>query len=111
MVFKTDSKSALFGYSGSCRAVFDFQLSGVHLPGAAVGGGGERIGVAATGVLDGSAAKMGWRWCLLIGRREKVGWWVWEEGLKRDWDWMGESDVVFDRAIVGFASMCVFVCV
>lgn len=104
MVLSTVSRSSSFGYSGSCKAFFDFQLSGLHRPGAAVDGG-DGIGVVATGVLDGWAAwtpEMGWR--DFLGRREKVGWWVWEEG-KGGWDCrrgLGESDVVFDRAIVGF---------
>ena len=45
-VQRTDSSSSGFGYSGSCKAFLDFQLSMVHLPGAPESLVAEAVAVA-----------------------------------------------------------------
>ncbi|KAH0451631.1 hypothetical protein IEQ34_018930 [Dendrobium chrysotoxum] len=60
IVWSTDSRSSLLGYSGSCSAFFDLQLSRVHFPGLAVAGDrtvvvGDGFSVT-VGFLAGSAA-------------------------------------------------------
>lgn len=80
MVCSTEASSSLSGYSGSCNAFFDFQLSTLHFPAAA-----ELAGLAAVReVFVGSAAwiaEMGWWECLVVVgmEREKLEgcWWVW----------------------------------
>jgi len=58
-VWRTDSRSSLLGYSGSCRAFFAFQLSTAHFPArdGAGAGGDWGLGLSeTTGFLAGSAA-------------------------------------------------------
>lgn len=87
MVCSTDANSSLSGYSGSCKAFFDFQLSTLHFPAAVV-----VVVVLVAVVLDGSAAwtaemvngrdVVGW-WEWLMGRKEKEGWWERVDGGRR----------------------------
>ncbi|KAJ7956795.1 hypothetical protein O6P43_023180 [Quillaja saponaria] len=107
IVWSTDSSSFLSGYSGSCKAFLDLQLSILHFP--------EPIedvvdGLSATTLfLVGSAAwtaETCWRdlgrWVCLVGMRVKVGWWECEEEeregvLHNDFEEIVEA---FESAIV-----------
>lgn len=53
MVCSTEANSSLSGYSGSCKAFFDFQLSTLHFPVVVVL---VAAVVAVAAVPDGSAA-------------------------------------------------------
>lgn len=87
MVLSTVSSSSWFGYSGSCSAFFDFQLSTAHFPGAAGFFSGvataeaEDLAAAAAGTagplfFDGSAAWMAEMVRLFSGRNTAArrGW-------------------------------------
>lgn len=68
MVFSTDSSSALSGYSGSCKAFFDFQLSSVHLPETAEAAEGF---LGASGEWTAEMERWDFGLVGLVGRKEK----------------------------------------
>lgn len=109
-VFSTESRSFWSGYSGSCSAGLDFQLSSVHFEGEAATDEGDCF-------VEGSAAwtaEIRVRYLelrvLAEGTREWVGWWC---GVERVWVLLykdlDERVAVFERAIVQGKRVCVCV--
>ena len=91
-VLRTESKSSLSGYSGSCKAFFDFQLSTVHFPAPTLTVGATVVALVdvAAGVLMGGGDLEGSaEWTAEMRRVDleglvvkKQGWWGLLEGIK-----------------------------